>query len=60
MSNQRIRILAALALSIIATGVIGGLALLGKTVPAEMNYLAVASYTFLFGVTTNGSNKPLG
>lgn len=60
MSSQRLRIVAAFTLAVLTTLIIGTLAVTGRAVPAELNYLAVASYMFLFGTVTNGSSKPLG
>ena len=60
MSSQRLRVVAAFTLAVLTTLIIGTLAITSRTVPSELNYLAVAAYMFLFGVTTNGSSKPLG
>jgi len=60
MSNQRIRIVAALAIVIVA--MLSQVVLLALRVPTGREFadLALVAAAFLFGTTTNGSNKPLG
>lgn len=55
MSNQRLRIYAALVLAVVALFAVLILDLRGVAVSDFYGYVAVGAMTFLFGVTTNGS-----
>jgi hypothetical protein len=57
MTNQQLRIFAALILTNVALAGVVVLLLAGHAVPTLLEYVAIASIAFLFGVSTNGSGS---